>query len=223
MKSPTILKILPVAIASLAIFASCIYIGDAYSAGYPIKEGMAHAGFFGTMAVILLFPILVGIGFLARFGMEFILMKKLTLRSVSMAYALPLSLLVLLEGLSQTPSKRFTRFVASEIPQSVSNLQIWHTSGFGNQTWILAYGIAPSDLPSILNRYEYTERHDAAGITPILYEVNSEDRKDFPVKLPKEPLTYEFSYSKPGLGGGQHVSHYTTEAKDSVVSTGTWD
>lgn len=225
MKAPTILKTFATAIASLTIFASCIYVGDACSAGYPVREGMAHARFFGTVAVVLLFPLLVGVGFAIRFGLEFLLRRELPLRFV-LPWAVPLafSLFVLFEGLSETPSKKFTRFVSDEIPRSISDLQIWHTSGFGNQLWILAYRIAPSDLPLILNRYQYKERHESEGFRPILYEeLSSEDRDPFPMRLPEERLTYEFSYSKPGPSGGLHVSHYTTEAKDFVLTIGSWD
>ena len=51
------MKLVLCCLGSLLLYAGAIYTGDACAAGSSFSEGWAHARFFGTIFVVLTFPV----------------------------------------------------------------------------------------------------------------------------------------------------------------------
>jgi hypothetical protein len=207
------------AIVSFLIYAAAVFVGDACSAGSTFGEGVGHAGVFGTFFVLVTFPMLVAAGFFLRWAFERLARRPLPYRSTLPWFVhVPLSLAFISSVIPDSPETLFRRYVADDVPRSLSDVRYWHTSGFGNSTTVMSFRLDPAEFGKVISRYEYVERSDPGGFRPSFIEQLAESRPDFPVSLPGTPLVYEYSYSEPGPGGGLQIWHYATGAHDCVIT-----
>lgn len=204
-------------ILSFLLFATAIYWADAQSAGSPASNGASHAAVFGTVFIAFVFPLTVGAGYLLRALCEFLLRRRLPWRSALPWFAhLPLTVLLLLVTLvPDTPQSLYRRYISPDVPQSLSDFQYWHASGFGNSSTLLAFRIDPREFPKVLAAHPYRrmvlsgEEHPLERYGQI---------PDFPISPPPASLVEVYSYSEPGTGGGLYLTHYTTEHHDYVLT-----
>ncbi|MEK0449404.1 MAG: hypothetical protein RL088_1672 [Verrucomicrobiota bacterium] len=211
-------------VTSFLFYAIAIIVGDAYAAGSTFRAGIGQALFFGRLFVVVTFPILVGVGFLLRWVAERLFHRPLPYRSVlPWLVHVPLSIVFLSSAIPDSPKTLFRRYVADDVPQSLKEVRLWRTSGFGNSTVVMSFRIAPSEFSRVLSRYEYVEHKESETATPPILAHLAEGRLDFPILLPASPLVYRYSHLEPGPEGGLRVSHYATKSKDYVVTVRTFN
>ncbi len=218
------MKVCFTAIASLMLYGSTLIVRDAYSSGSTFWDGLGHGVFFGTFLTILTFPILVGMGFFLRWATELILQRPMPYRTILPWFIhVPLILVYFPSAIQDPPITLFRRYVADDVPSSLSEFRHWRTSGIGNAKAIMSFRIAPAEFSKVLSRHQYTEHSKSEEVQPLLLLRLINERPNFPISLPNSPLVYEYRHSEPGLGGGLHVSHYTTQAKDFVITIWIFD
>lgn len=212
-------KILFQASISLICYAVVIWVSTALSAGGPFIGRLGNAAIFGTIFVVFTFPVLVGVGFVLRWVLELVLSRSLPFRSIVPWWThIPLSITFIIGAIPESSEGLFRRYVADEVPLSLSEVRFWRTSGFGNSIVMLSYRIDSKEFEKVLERFEYEERSGGTGMPPPFFNDLANAQADFPISLPASPLVYEYSYSEPGSGGGLNISHYATEQKDFVLT-----
>jgi hypothetical protein len=198
-----------------------ILIGDALGAGSTWREGAGHALFFGTFALVVTLPVIL----LAQAWLTRRIRNRLArpLGRVPVWEFVPIILISLFsmsEARPRTPEHYFKRFVADRMPQSVSDLKCWHTSGFGNSSWILCFRIAPQEFDQVLARHRYKKTEQPDGIELMLLKIKTEGREAFPVPYPRDKMAVSYEYHDPEPGDGPRVSIYANEARDLVYVIG---
>lgn len=199
-------------------------VGDAFSAGSSFQEGLGHAIVFGATSAVLTFPVLVGIGFFLRWVAEMLLHRPLPYRTVLPWFVhLPLSVALLFSTIPDSPETLFRRYVADDVPHSLSDLRYWQTSGFNSSIVMMSFKLDPSEFSKVLSRHEYAESSESTGVSPPNLAGWARGRPDFPITLPAAPLVYRYSYSKPTPSVGLRIRHYATKDKDQVITVWTFN
>jgi hypothetical protein len=213
-------KTLLIGVVSLATYSAVVVVGDSFSAASSFRDGLSHALFFGPLFVVVTFPILVGFGFGLRWVIERLIRRPLPFRSIiPFAVLVPVSLSMLSSAIPDSPKTVFRRFVADDVPESLSGLQFWKRSGFGNSTVIVKFKLNPEDFGKVISRYAYSEEELTSGhwIHPIDDLIRH--NVAFPIQPSTKPASSVFRASRTlSNGARESVSHYVNEARDEVLT-----
>jgi hypothetical protein len=195
------------------VYYASIIVGDAYAAGSTWRAGIGHALLFGTFFFIISYPILLLVQHLL-FGIARRMLRKPSAGPSIWAYipCVLISMLFFSAAIPRSPESYFEWFVADPVPPSVSDIEYWHTSGYGNSGWIITFRISPDEFDQILSMCPYKERFVSEGEVLRIPEGA--------VTPPREPLVHCYSYSEPGPGGGLLVDILANENKDRVYVIG---
>lgn len=213
-------KTLAMVIVSLVIYSAAVVVGDSFSAASSFRAGLSHALFFGPFFVVVTFPILVGFGYGLRWLIERLIRRQLPFRKIiPFAVLVPVCLSMLSSAIPDSPKTVFRRYVADDVPESLSGLQFWKRSGFGNSTVIVQFNVNPRDFGKVVSRYTYSEEELPPGyrISPIddLIRHNAA----FPIRPSTKPASRVFRASRTlSNGARESVSHYVNEARDEVLT-----
>ncbi|MEZ5299220.1 MAG: hypothetical protein R3F11_00885 [Verrucomicrobiales bacterium] len=178
-------------------FAGALFYNLAMSAGSSFEEGKAFALIFGIFGAVFFFPLLIATGFLIRWIIEKCCGDRIRYRTAVAWFAhVPLTILMFVTSLQPTSTTDYyRRFVSDDVPESLDQFQVWHTSGFGNSRFIVAFEIEPTDFPKLLTRHEFEEADPPDEREPLADRLRKRD-PSFPIKPINEPWAHCFIYSK---------------------------
>jgi len=143
---------------SYLLICSAFILGDSFSTGYPIRNGLGHGIFFGILASLFLFPVSIGVGFLLASAARLIRPFQGGIATIVKYYFhLPFSIAFLYSNILSYYDDGFQRFVSDERPSSLNIEAREIRSGMGYRDWMFALTVDPAEAGMIFSRFKYKQ------------------------------------------------------------------